>query len=264
MGHAGFMPPANANANAREAVLKALEIDQTLAEAHSMMGILRASNYDWKGAEREFLRALEINQESVDAWIHYINYYFIPMRRLDEAVAASRKALELDPLSPLLQWGLGYRLYLTQQLDRAIEQWRNALELDPNYYLAHLFLGIASLHMGNFEEAIRALEVAVRLAGRAPFCLGILGFTFAQAGRISNAQNLLRELQQCANKGYVTPYSFALIYMGLGNTYRALDWLEKGVNEHDGHILHLHVSPGWVPLRSHPRYHTLLRKMNLE
>ena len=260
----GNMPPKTTNAQASQAALKALEIDDMLPEAHVIMGMIRANNYDWKGAEREFLRALELDPESEDAGSMYDYYYLVPMRRLDEAVAASQRALERDPLSPFLQWRLGYRYYLTRQWDRAIEQCRNALELDPHYLAAHIYLGAACAKIGNFEEAIQALETAVRLSDRAALSLGAFGFICATTGRISEAQSILEELQERAKKGYVPPTFFANIYLGLGDTDRRFEWLEKAVEEHDVLMIHFFVNLDFDVLRSDPRYTALLRKMNLQ
>jgi serine/threonine-protein kinase len=264
LGFFGHMRPKAANAQSNQAALKALELDDMLAEAHAMMGVLRVTEFDWKGAEREFRRALELDPKSEDVWWNYDWYYLVPMRRLDEAVAASRRALELDPLSPFLQWRLAYRYQLTQQWDRAIEQCRNALELDPNYYLGHLTLGVCYVHAGKLEEAIGLLETCAQLTGRSPISLGILGWAYARSGQIGQAQKLLEELQDLAQKAYVSPWSFELIYAGLGEIDRFFDWCEKAVDERDPMILHLHVEPEYDPLRSHPRYTALLRKMNLE
>jgi len=143
LGISGSIPPKAANAHALQAAQKALELDDTLAEAHSMMGLLRAAEYDWTGAERAFRRALDLNAESSEVWMNYINHYLVPMRRLDEAIAAGRSALELDPLSPYLHERLGYWNYIARRWDRAIEECRTALELDPHFYLAHATLDLA-------------------------------------------------------------------------------------------------------------------------
>jgi tetratricopeptide (TPR) repeat protein len=264
LGFLGYMPPKEANAQAHQAALKALELDETLAEAHVIMGTLRAGDYDWKGAEREFLRALELDPNSEDAWSMYDYHFLVTMGRMDEAIAASKKGLERDPLSPFLQWRLGNRYYLTRQYDRTIEQCRNALELDPNCYSAHVFLGLAYFFIGNFEEATRALEEALRLTGRSSIVLGILGFLCAATGRTGEAQNILKELQERAQKEYVSPFSLASCYFGLGETEKTFDWLEKAVDEREGLMLHLKTTPVWDLLRSDPRYQTILRKMNLE
>ena len=228
-----------------------------------MMGTLRASEFDWKGAEREFRRALELDPKSEDVWSWYDYYYLVPMRRLDEAVAASRRAVELDPLSPFLQWRLGYRYYLTRQWDRAIEQFHNVLELDPHHLWSHIFFGFTCLQTGKLQEAIRAFETCAQLMGRSPLALGALGAGYARAGRMGEAQKLLEELHELAQKTYVPALSFAVIYPALGEIDKGFDWLEKAVDERLGTILHLHIDPFYDPLRSHPRYPGLLRKMNL-
>jgi tetratricopeptide (TPR) repeat protein len=139
LGFFEFMPLKAANSLSSQAVSKALELNEMLPEAHALMGVYRASDFDWEGAGREFRRALELGPESADVWANYDYYYLLPMQRLDEAVAASQRALELDPLSPFLQWRLGYRYYLTGRWDRSVERYRNALDLDPNYATAHMW-----------------------------------------------------------------------------------------------------------------------------
>ena len=264
LGYFGHMPPKAANAQSSQAAMKALEHDGMLAEAHAMMGVLRANDFDLKGAEPEFRRALELDPNSEDVWSWYDDHYLVPMGRLDESVSAARRALELDPLSPFLQWRLGRRYYCTRQWDRAIQQFHNTLELDPYYAAAHGYFGLTCLQTGKLEEAIRALETGVQLMGRSPLALGMLGAAYANAGRLGEAQKLLEELQDLAQKAYVQPCSFAFIYLGLGDIDRGFDWLEKAIDERDGLILHLRVDPIYDPLRSHPRYPALLRKMNLE
>jgi len=264
MGSFGYVVPKPAYAQARQAALKALEIDETLAEAHTIMGIQLACNYDWKDSEREFLRALELDPKSEDAWSMYDYYYLVPMGHLDEAVAASQRAVEQDPLSPFLQWRLGLRYYYKRQWDRAIEQYHNALELDPNCFSAYLWLGVAYGKIENFGESIPALESAVRLTGRASLTLGLLAAIYALAGRISEAQSILEELQAQADKGYVSPIGIAIYYQVLGAMDKAFDWYEKAVDDQNIAINHLPVNPDFDSLRSHPRYHALLRKMNLE
>jgi tetratricopeptide (TPR) repeat protein len=263
LGFLGHMPPKAANAQAGQAGRKALELDDMLAEAHAMMGVLRASNYDWQGAESEFRRALELDPKSEDAWSWYDYYYLVPMRRLDEAIAASRRAVELDPLSPFLQWRLGYRYYLTRQWDRAIAQFHGVLELDPHHLWAYMFFGFTYLQAGKFEEAIRACETVAQLMGRSPLALGMLGAAYACAGRTGEAQKLLGELHELAQKTYVPPLSFAVLCPALGEIDKGLDWLEQAVDERVGIIIHLHIDPSFDLLRSHPRYPALLRKMNL-
>jgi serine/threonine-protein kinase len=263
-GFLGFMRPKIANATARQSTLKALELDETLPEAHAMMAVLSVSEFDWKGAEREFHRAQQLGNESPFVWSSYSAFYLVPMGRLDEAIVAARKALELDPLSPIMQWQLGHRYFLMGQYDRSIEQCRNVLELDPQAYQAPMLIGLCYIRTKRSDEGIQACERAVKLGGREPVQLCNLGWAYAVTGRITEAKKILDELHELAEKAYVPPYAFLSIYFGLGEMDIAFNWLEKVVDERDGMICNV---PGWSyfdPLRSHPRYHALLRKMNLE
>jgi serine/threonine protein kinase/Tfp pilus assembly protein PilF len=260
----GYMPPKAVNAQSNQALVKALELDEMLPEAHAMMGVLRASDYDWKGAERSFRRALELAPKSEEIWSHYDYYYLVPMRRLDEAVAASKRALELDPLSPFLHWRLAFRYATKRQWDLAIEQYRNALDLDPNYAFALVSISTAYIAAGKLEEAIRSLETLKQFRGNSPVLLGAFGLIYGMAGRKDEAQKFLKELEVLAQNAYAPPSSFAHIYLGLREMEKCFYWIEKAVDEHDGLVFHLHVLSYFDPLRSHPRYPALLRKMNLE
>ncbi|MBN2318733.1 MAG: protein kinase [Acidobacteria bacterium] len=264
LGFLGYMPTKAAYAESNRAAEKILELDETLPEAYALIGMFRASNYQWKEAELEFHHALELNPKSEGAWVLYDYYCLVPLGRLDEAVAASEKAAELDPLSPFLQWRLGYRYYLARQWDRAIKQCCNALELDPTYIFAHCHLGLSHLQKGEHDEAIRTIETAVQLAGRGPFLLGALGAIYAKAGRIEEARKILMELEDLNQKTYVQPSSFPWICSELGEMDKAFDWWEKAVDEHEGLIIHFHLDPTYDLLHAHPRYPAILRRMKLD
>jgi len=263
LGLFGAMPPKAANAQAGQANRKALQLDDLLAEAHAMMGALRAGEFDWKGAELEFNRALELDPKSEDVLRWYDHYYLGPMKRVDEAVTAFLGALEMDPLSPFLQSGLGYNYCLKREWNRAIEQCRNAIELDPQCW-AFILLGSCCFHIGKHDDAIQAMETQARVMGRSSFALANLGWAYASTGRTAEALKLLEELQARAQERYTAPWSFAVIYQGLGEMDKAFDWFEKAVDEHDPLMLHFHVHPNYDPAHTHPRYQALLRKMNLE
>jgi serine/threonine protein kinase/Tfp pilus assembly protein PilF len=263
LGTAGIMPPKAAIAQADRATRRALQLDDQLAEAHAMMGALRAGEFDWKGAELEFGRSLELDPKSEDVLLWYDFYYLDPMKRLDEAIAAYLRAAEMDPLSPILQSRLGYNYLLKREWDRAIEHCRNALEIDPQSW-AHILLGSCSFHMGKHDEAIRAIETLAQVTGRSSFALGNLGWAYALTGRKGEALKLLEELRERAQTQYVPSWSFAAICLGLGEMDEAFDWFEKAVDEREPLMLHCHVHPNYDPLRTHPRYKGLLLKMNLE
>jgi tetratricopeptide (TPR) repeat protein len=185
------------------------------------------------------------------------------MKRVDEAVAAFLRALEIDPLSPFLQSGLGYNYCLKREWNRAIEQCRNALELDPQCWV-YMLLGSCYFHIGKHDDAIRAMETQAQVLGRSSFALGSLGWAYASTGRTGEALKLLEELQERAEKQYTPSWSFAVIYQGLGEMDKAFDWFERAVDEHEPLMLHIDVHPNYDPLHTHPRYPALLRKMNLE
>ena len=264
MGYFGHMPSKRANAEAMQANLKALEYDETMPEAHAVGGALRALDYDWRGAERDFIRALELDPQSGDAVDAYCYFYLVPMRRLDEAIAMTRKALERDPLSAQFQFHLGYWNYYSRLYDRALEHARIAVEMNPNYWPPYVVIAACGRAIGKIEESVRTWEIITQLSRRHPFALGYLGRTYALQGRTAEATKLLEELQELEQKVCVPPSSFGCIYMGLGKIEKALDWFEKAIDERDSWIFHLGVQPVWDPLRSHPRYHALLCKMNLE
>jgi serine/threonine-protein kinase len=264
LGGIGFMPPKPAKAKCRQATLKALELDKMLPEAHAMMATLQANEYEWKEAELGFRRALELGPESAEVFQLYWTFYLVPMRRWDESIELVRKAIEMDPLSPARQASLGYLYYNMRQYDGAIDQLRKALDLNPHYTFAQMLLGYCYILTGKLDEGIRVCEMAEQLWGRNPPSLGFLGGAYTSAGRIGEAQRLLGELQELAEKAYVPGSYFALIYSGLGEIDKALDWFEKAIEERDVTITAYYVMPMFDPLRSHPRYHALLRKMNLE
>jgi tetratricopeptide (TPR) repeat protein len=205
LGFFGYLPPRVATQGFAQAVSKALAIDDLLPDVHADAALLRVNDYDWKGAGPEFQRALELGPWSDEVSVLYDYYYLVPMKRLEDAVAASRAALDLDPLSPFLQWRLGYRYYLLRQWDRTIAQCQSALELDPHYFAALAFLGFARLQQGRPDEAIMAFETAAQLMGRGPLSLGWLGFGYGRAGRTDDAGRVLAELQDLARKTYVLP-----------------------------------------------------------
>jgi TolB-like protein/Flp pilus assembly protein TadD len=263
MGSSGKIPPKTAYMESRRNLLQALALDEMLPEAHSLYGALLVCEYDWKGAEREFGRALELGPEVSDVWNLYGVHYLMPMRRFDEAITATRKAVELNPLSPLLHMSLGARYFFVQQYAQVIEHCSNALELNSNFALAHLWIGFARIRLGEIHDGMRAIETGIELLGRSPLYLGILGHVYALAGRTEEARKFLEQLQTIGPNEYVPAIAFGIIYFGLGEMEKGFDWLEKAVEEQDlFHIFHF----GFLfdPIRPHPRYHALLRKMNLE
>ncbi len=264
MGFWGRMPLKTAREQSNQAVLRALNLNGMLPEAHSMLGVLQALEYNWRGAEREFRASLELDPKSEDVWINYTWHYLMPMGRLDEAIAAVQEMLERDPLSLIAQTLLAFHHYLLRKWDDAIKHWRNALDLDPQYHSSHVWLGLTYIQKGMINEAIQACEIALSIWRDMNLAVGVIGFTLARAGRKVQARELLKELQDRFQNEYVLPSSFALIYFGLEEMDKGFDWLERAVDDHDDWTAFIIADTTFDPVRSHPRYRALLRKMNLE
>jgi len=268
MGVLGYMQTKEAFERSIHAIRKVLELDETMPEAHALMGALQSSRYDWKGAEREFNRALALDSRSEKGWawlwIYYSIWYLLPLKRYEETLATLQKGIDLDPLSPFFQWLLAFFYYLTRQWDRALDQCRNVLEIDSNYYLAYQYLGFTYLERDMLDEGTRHCELAARAVGKSPWALVFPAIAYARTGRIEESKRLLGELKQLAAKTPVSPSAFSWIHCSLGEIDKALDWFERSVDDHDGLITISYAFPIYDPLRTHSRYHALLRKMNLE
>jgi TolB-like protein/tetratricopeptide (TPR) repeat protein len=262
----GHLNPMEALPKAESAAMEALSRDDTLAEAHAALGlVLGTTHFDWARAEQECRRALELNPASPIAPYTYGFWVLRPMGRLDEAVPQLQRAVELDPLSALYNTLLAYLYHARGQADLAIAQHQRAIDLDPGWYFPPWLMSIAYQHMGRHDEAIAAAERACELSDRHPDTLGILGLAYGLAGRHGEARALLEELLAKRRRIYVPPFAMAAVYRGLGELDAALEWLEKGVEERDYIVVGgLKSEPRYILLRGHPRYQTLLRKMNLE
>ena len=258
-----FVRPVEAFPKARAAAMKACELDPTLAEAHTSLGFVRFL-YDraWVETEREFRRAIELNQNYPTAHQFYSDF-LKAMGRLDEALYEIQRAMELDPLSLGINTALGHVFYLSRQYDRAIEQYRKALELDPNFVQAHLWFGRPYLEKKMFDEAIREVQIAVRLSNESTMSLAVLGHTYASAGLDREARDILVKLRKRGRRTYVPSYWIALIYMGLEDPKRAFDWLDRANRERSAWLAWIKVEPRFDILRSDPRFPGLLRKLRL-
>jgi serine/threonine protein kinase/Tfp pilus assembly protein PilF len=256
MGFGGLMDRKSAHVQAGQAASKALQINNMLPESHAVLGMLRAAEYDWKGAEREFRSGFELDPRSDEVLINHSWCYLTPMRRLNEAIAAMRTVLELDPLSVVAHIFLGWFHWFIGELDDAIEHFRNALEIDPTYPRARMFLGQVLIKKGMVDEGIQAYDTDAKNIGVSPV------LAYAMAGQTQKARDLLEHLHTHPEIFYV-PTSFAQVHFVLGEIDQGFDWMEKAVDEHDEQIYFILSNNSYDYIRSHPRYHALLRKMNL-
>ena len=257
-----YAAPKDVMPQAKEAARKALELDDTLAEAHVSMGMTKFFyDFDWPGAEKEFQRAIELNPNLADAHDAYATY-LAGMNRAAEAVAEIERAKRLDPLSLIILADAAWVFYCVRQYDRAIEESRKAIELDPNFWPGHTFLGLAYEKTGRFPEAVAELEKARRLDDN-PTIYEILGGAYAAWGKKSEAKKVLSELTERATRRYVCPYEVATIYAGLGEKDSAFQWLDKAVDARADCVPWLKPDPKIDPLRSDPRYADLMRRIGL-
>ncbi len=258
----GLHPPRETMPRAKAAATKALELDPALAEAHAALGwIIWRFDWDWATAEREFKRAIELNANYAIVYGMY-GMFLDSMGRFDESLAAHQRAQSLDPLSPIINAGLGLRLYFARQYDSAVEYYWKTLETDPNFALAHQRLGWAYVQKGMFEEAVAAFQKAIGVQGVQ--WMPSLGYVYALSGKTDEARRVLAELRDLAKQRYVPSYSFALVYFGLGENDHAIQWLVRAYEERDGFLVNLKVGPMLDPLRDNPRFQDLMRRVGFE
>ena len=259
----GVLPPAEAFPKAKEAAAKALEIDDTLAEAHASLVLAKIEyDWDWPGAEREYNRTTELDPNYATVYDYYGND-LAAMGRLDEALVARKRAEELDPLSLIDSSVVGWDLYHARQYDQAIQQLRRTLDMDANFPFAHLCLGLAYEQKGMFKEAIGELQKGSSLSGGEPTTVGALGHAYAASRRKDEAQKVLVELKQLSRRRYVPPYDIAVIYIGLGDKDLTFEWLEKAYRDHSSWLPFLKVDPRFGSLQGDSRYRDLRRRMGL-
>jgi len=259
----GTVPTAEVAPKARAAALKSLELDNTLAEAHTSLATVRFNyDWDWNAAASGFRRAVELNPSYATAYQRN-SLYLMSMGRASESIAEMNRAHDLDPLSISMNFSLGWRLYMAREYDQAIEQLRNTVDMDPGFVLPHLVLGQAYEQKKAYDQAITELRRAADISQNSPPVLAALARTYAVSGRTTEARNLLDQLMQQAKKQYVSPFYVAIVYAGLGEKDRALDWLEKAYGDHSNAIIFLKVDPQLDTLRASPRFHELQRKLRL-
>src|SRR5437016_4361871 len=255
--------PAEAFPKAKAAALKALQLDQTLAEAHASMAYVETYyDWNWPGAEAEFRRALELDPNYAEAH-HSYSRFLASLGRVEEARAELKRAQELDPLSLLVQANSGVISYFGRQYDQAIQELRQINRLDPKFSVPYWGLGLCYEQMGVYEEAVTQLQKAIDLSGRGANGIASLGHAYGLAGRRGEALKILLELEERAKKSYVSSYQIALVYLGLHRNDEALKQLENAYQERSTLLTYLKMDPRFDPLRSDPRFEDLLRRIGL-
>jgi serine/threonine protein kinase/Flp pilus assembly protein TadD len=255
--------PHDAYPKSKAAALKALELDETLGEAHCSLGFSYLL-YDWDfaEAERQFKRAIELSPNYPNAHDGY-GFYLKAVGRHAEAIEKGKLVRKLEPLSTFAHVSLGYAFYFARDYEKAVEECRKALEMDKNLTFAYRNLGLALLQLGRFDEAIEALKNAVKFSQGGLAFESYLGFAYAVAGQREEAVRVLENLQVTDQERYVPAYNFAIIYAGLGDFDKAFEWFEQALKERSGFLPFLQVEPTVDGLRGDARFQKLLEKIGL-
>ncbi len=258
------LPPHEAMPKARAAALKALALDDTLAEAHASLAQVKMFyEWDWAAAEREFRRALELNPGNATARQWHTEYLWW-MGRMDEALKEIERAHEQDPLSPVIKVSVARHHFFARRPAEALAQLQEALRLDPSYFITHFNMGVANLHLGRHPEAIAEFQQATRLLPGSALCITGLGFAYAVSGRKAEARRVLADLAELARtRRYVSALYPAAIHSGLGERDQAFQWLEKAFQERADYLVYLKLEPIYDNLRPDPRFDDLLRRIGL-
>ncbi|MDQ3222875.1 MAG: tetratricopeptide repeat protein, partial [Gemmatimonadota bacterium] len=257
----GPLRPDLAYEEAKKAVTKALALDGELAEAHSVLALLKFTHdFDWAGAEEEFKLALKLNPGGADIYDHY-GWMCAALERFDEALALMKRAQELDPLAHRAD--VASTLIRAGRYQEALEAALRSVEFEPDHARSRSTLGWAYLKNGLVEEGLAELKRAVTLVPANTLYLAQLGEAFGLAGQPGKAREVLQQLEQLAREGYVSPYHMAYVYTGLGEVDRAMDFLERAYEERAGSVYGIKGSYLFTSLHPHARFKALLRKMNL-
>jgi len=254
-----YVKPLEIEARARAAATTAVRLDEDSAEAHTALGSVRYyMDFDPKAGEAQYLRALELNPNSVDTLLR-VSWLYLEAARFDEALDPTLHAIDLDPLSTTARNALGQLYYLSRDFDRAADEFQTALELDRSDPSLHYYLASPFEQQGDYDQAIPLYEEAIDLSDRAPLYLSALAHAYAGAGREMEARQILDELEQASDP---SPYHLAIVHLGLGEHERAIDLLEQAYDRRSGHLLYIKSGPRFDPLRANQRFVRLQRRID--
>jgi TolB-like protein/Tfp pilus assembly protein PilF len=252
--------PIEAFEKAKVAVSKALELDDTIAEAYAALAWIHAHwDWDWAGAQKEFERAIELNPSYATAH-HWYAFLLMFLGQFDESIEQVKHAQELDPLSLIINANVGFIHYYARRYDEAIEYYRKALEMDPNSAEIHWYLGMAYCQKGLYDKALQELQTAIAFSKDLPKYQSSLGYIYVLIGKKDEAVKIVTELEETEGAWYYA----AIVYAALGDKDHAFQCLEKSYKEHLTGMPYLKIKPEFDSLRPDPRFKALLKKINLE
>jgi DNA-binding SARP family transcriptional activator/TolB-like protein len=262
-GWYSLLAPRETFPKAKQAVLRALQFDSTVAEAHASLAHIHFEfDHDWQAAEREYLRAIQLKPNYAIAH-HWYGGFLSAMGRHEEALQHAETARRLDPIAPIIQTWIGLKYYFAGKYDRAIAEYGKAIELDREFAPAYWHLGWAYEQAGRFNEAIAEAQRAQTNDPQNLLYSASLAHAYAKAGRSVDARATLARLAEAAKTRHVSAYHVAVVYIALGETDTALDWLDRAYEEQSPWIGYVRVDPRVAPVREHPRFKSLLRKARL-
>jgi TolB-like protein/Tfp pilus assembly protein PilF len=249
---------------AKSAAQNALAIDPVLSEAHSLLGLVSgAVEYDWKSAARHFHAAMTAQPVPPLVRLRYALYFLTPQGRFEEAVAQYRQALETDPLSMMVHFGLAFAFYCKRQYDDAIEHAGTAVNIYPDYWLVHFALGLALFQKGELQQSVASFEKVVQLSPSFTLATGFLAAACARSGNSNRAEKLMEEVRETGSKQYVSPACFAVYYAAIGEADRMFESLEAALADRDSYLTRMDAEPCFDPFRSDARYRSILNHLNL-
>ena len=249
----------------RAAAEKALQIDESHSEAHATLGMISAiHDFEWLASDRHFRRAMSLNPTSPTAFMWHALFNLVPRGRLDEARRSAGHAVELDPLNPSANATLGAVYHYSREHHRAVEQLTRTLEVQSDFPIAHYYLGKALTALGEYDRAGQALETARSLLFNSPAVMAPLARCRALAGNLEEARKLQRELQDVSTSRYVPAQALGEVHLGFGENEAALECLERGCDERSTLLLWLQGDVLYDPVRSHPRFAALVKRMALD
>lgn len=259
----GSLPPNDAMPKAKAAALRALELDNSLSEAHTSLAMINLLfDWDWAHAEQEFKRAIELDPNNANAH-HWYSHLLLPMGRVDESLAESNRALQNAPLDLIMNVHLGWHYLYTRQYQLAVDQFTKTLDMDPNYTVARRYLGLTYEQTGQHQEALKALQTALASVKQNSAIEAEVGHALAISNNKAEAQRVLDRLLALSKERFVSSYDVAHIYVALGNHDKAFMSLEKALNERDDLLVYLKADPRMDPLHSDPRFSKLVQKIGL-
>ncbi|MCK4931221.1 MAG: tetratricopeptide repeat protein, partial [Candidatus Aminicenantes bacterium] len=256
-------PRKEATLKAEKATRKALEIDNTLGEAHASLASIEWENWDWGGAEKEFKRAIELNPGYATAH-HWYAFLLMFEGRHDESIREIKLAKDLDPLSLIINANVGFMLHYARRYDEALEHYMNVIEIAPDLAWLHRYIGMAYEQKEMHKEAEKEFQRAITLSGGFTKDLEALAHTYAMAGKREEAIEIVGELRELFKRERASPYGIASIYAALGEKDKAFEWLEKAYEIIDSKIPYLKVDPLFDNIRTDPRFKVLLKKVGFE